>query len=201
MKSYPTWERAAADLGDKVIAGVSGAVASAKADLLTYRQTFPAWVLESTERGLAGWIHDRLWFYLISNLQDVPEVGVVDREPTRELGVGVQYVMRVKRHHEDGSVRTYPTQTALEFLIQPPQETLDGLEQWNLIAGYVWERETRSMGSAVISLRDGRRIIWEAHVDDGTVSEGGTSRPVKPYPTPPQIDPGRTDAERSGDGE
>lgn len=201
MKSYPDWEKVSGDLGDKVVIGVSTAVGNAKADLLKYRRTFPLWVAEATERGLASWIHDRLWFRLISELDEISDVSVIDREPTRQVGVGVHYMMRVKRHHKDGRVSTYPTQTALEFLVQPPQEALDGLEQRNLIAGYVWDREAREIGSALISLRDGRKVIWEAHINDGTVTEAGLARTIKPFPKPPEIDAGGSEDERSEDGE
>lgn len=64
----------------------------------------------------------------------------------------MKYRFRVKRHGEDGSVRAYPTQTVLEFMVQP---MLDDDVEIRLVAGDEWDRIARTMGRAVISLHDG----------------------------------------------
>ncbi len=65
---------------------------------------------------------------------------VHERGVTREVMVSSTYRLRIKRHHTDGLVSTYPTQTALEFLEQPSGQ-LEGMELVHLIAGYEWDHE------------------------------------------------------------
>src|SRR5215204_157668 len=98
------------DLGDKVIHGISWAVRQARYELEEYRRLHPGWVAQSTERGLANWIHDRLWAWIVVALDGLDGVTVIDHEPIRELYVGTRYRLRVKRHHLDGRVASYPTQ-------------------------------------------------------------------------------------------
>ncbi|MCW2541551.1 MAG: hypothetical protein JWN95_3276 [Frankiales bacterium] len=56
---------------------------------------------------------------------------------------------------------------------QEPAQTLDGLDEVRLIAGYRWDAELRELGPAVISLRSGPdKIVWTEILDepvDGTV--------------------------------
>lgn len=82
------------------------------------------------------------------------------------------------------------------------ERTLEGLERVHLCAGYQWDRETRSMGSAVLSLRDGQdNVIWLEEL--APPAEGSTARgtTMPPLPTPPlpSIDTGE-DAEAPEDG-
>lgn len=193
MKSYPSSGQVFEDLGDKVLEAIDGAVGRARADLTEYRTARPSWVAQHSERGLASWIHDRLWFHLAALLDPVDSVAVVDKEPTREFGVGINYRLRVKRHHDDGAVSTYPTLGAVEFMAQEPQLSIDGMESVHLIAGYYWDRDARDVGPAVISLRDGQdHIIWIEPITayGGGEALGGADRPVIPTPTRPNIDVG-----------
>lgn len=205
MNSYPTWEQVRGDVGDKVIDGLVVAVERTRADLADYRNLRPTWVAQSSERGLASWIHDRLWVHLIAEIDGLPNVSVKDKEPHREIGFGYTYRMRVKRHHEDGSVETYRTPLALEFLAQAAvQGTFDGMEDWHLIAGYYWNRELREIGDAVFSLRDGDRIIWEQRPQPPSAGEeGGTPLPALPEPPAPIVDDtaASKDRERADEGE
>ncbi len=192
MPSYPDSATVLDGLGDKVVAGLSRAVMLTAHDLRRYRETFPLWVAEASERGLANWIHDRIWSHLLVVLDSVPGVTMADREPTREITVGVTYRLRVKRHHDDGQINTYPTPTALEFFAQAPvQETFDGLEEIRLAAGYEWDADTRDMGDAVLSLRDGREnIIWKETLPPSAEPDagGGVSFPSVPGPTAPTVE-------------
>jgi hypothetical protein len=169
------------------------AVSATKTDLADYRRFRPAWVAQHSERGLAGWIHDRLWYHITVYLTDLPQVSLTDKGVLREFAVGPEtdvYRFRVKRHHLDGDVSTYPTQMALEFLAQTA-DMLDGFDELHLIAGYKWEPETRAMGEAVISLRDGRENIkWEHALDDPGSESGGAGAALPPVagPSQPVID-------------
>ncbi len=197
MKSeYLSAEWVIDDLGDKVAQGLALMVARTRADLTLYRQTFPGWVANSTDRGLLNWCHDQAWAHAVVIFDGVREVSFVDRPPTRELFVGTRYRLRVKKHDIDGAIATYLTQGALDFLEQEPA-TLDGLEEIRLIAGYGWDPELREIGAAVISLRDGHdKVIWKHELDEPTGGVTTTTTPIWPPtgPRPPRI-------ERSGDTE
>lgn len=81
--------------------------------------------------------------------------------------------MRVKKHDIDSQISTYLTQGALAFMEQEPAQTLDGLDEVRLIAGYRGDAELRELGSAVISLRSGLdEVVWTEILEepvDGTV--------------------------------
>jgi len=204
MKSeYPSAEQVIDDLGDKVAQGLAIMVARTRADLALYRQTFPRWVADSTDRGLLSWCHDRAWAHAVAIFDLVREVSFVDRPPTRELYVGIRYRLRVKKHDIDGAIATFLTQGALDFLEQEPA-TLDGLEEVRLIAGYGWDPELREIGAAVISLRDGHnKVIWMHELDEPTGGVTGTTTPILPptVPRPPRIErPGASEGEQRNDG-
>lgn len=193
MKSYPGSEDVLADLGDKVTGGLARAVAKTRMDLAEYRDEHTSWVSDSSERGLANWIHDRLWANVCAEFDGLAGIGLSDHEPTREITVGVTYRLRVKRHRLDGKVSSYATQTALEFYAQGEQETFPGLEEVRLIAGYEWDADSRSMGDAVLSLRDGEEeVIWLVTLPDASEGAGGVPaqpiRPTEPEPGLPTID-------------
>ncbi|MFI6296887.1 hypothetical protein ACIBEJ_35220 [Nonomuraea sp. NPDC050790] len=202
MKSHPESAEVLSDLGEKVTEAFARAVSRARLDLANYRENDPGWVAQSSERGLANWIHDRLWHHLISLVDGLPDIQIVDTEPMREVFAGVRYRLRAKRHADDGSISTYATAGAMDFLVQPPtQETLAGLEEIRLIVGYIWDKESREIGPSVLSLRDGKdAIVWvEELPDPGTGYGGGTVTPIPtaPEPTAPVIDVGDEAAQDS----
>jgi hypothetical protein len=135
---------------------------------------------------LANWIHDRLWTHLRSALEDLPDCVFDNDEPERHFRVGGRYHFRVKRHDEYGSVRTYPTQGAFEFMEQ--ELALDGMEEVRLIVGYVWDKEMRSIGDAVVSLRDSiDNVIWREILAEPADDAGAT--PLAPKSPPPGSPP------------
>jgi hypothetical protein len=126
-------------------------------------------------------------------LTGVAGVSFVDKEPIRDIWVGINYQLRIKRHHWDGRVSTYPTQAALDFLAQPEtQETLEGLGEVHLIAGYSWDKEMRDIAAGVLSLRDGlNKQIWLIELPlPGIPGTGVSTMPTSPTPTAPTIDTG-----------
>jgi hypothetical protein len=189
MKSYPDPHEVLSDLGDKVTGGLARAVARARKDLADYRETHSSWVSDSSERGLANWIHDRLWAHVCAEFDGHAGVGLSEREPTREITVGINYRLRVKRHRVDGKVRSYATQTALEFYAQGAQEAFPGMEEVRLIAGYDWDADARSMGDAVLSLRDGEEeVIWQVTLPEvGTGTVGAPAQPIRPTEPEPAL--------------
>ena len=187
-----------ADLGDKVVDGLAFIVAQAREDLRVYRNTFPAWAAEATERGIMNWSHDRMFAHALRIFDDLTEVAFYDREPRREITVGHRYRLRLKKHEMDGSISTYPTQGALDFLVQEP--TLDGLQQVRLIAGPRWLKDEATLGNAVISLRDGKdNLIWMHDLPD---PRGGimTTVPIIPADGPRLPEIGLHGDEATGEG-
>lgn len=185
MKSYPDVEEVLEDLGEKVKDAFLDAIAGARADLADYRSIHPEFVADASPRGLANWIHDRIWAHLSAALEDVSEARLFEKGPTREVlvdGTARTYRIRAKRHDVAGRVSTYPTQGALEFLDQPPvQQSFDGLGLAHLIVGYRWDADAREIGPAVLSLRDGvDNVIWltklEEPLSDSLLEQFGSPR-------------------------
>lgn len=188
MKSCPSADEVVDDLGSKVVDGIARAVRDAKTALATYRQVLPAYALQQSERGLANWVHDQLWFYLNLHLGDVPEVSFIDQEPHREIFVGTRYRFRVKRHSSLGRVRSYPTQTVLNFYEDGPvQRALEGLEEVCLTMGYAWDREMRDLGPAVMTLpKNTKEPEWVYEFPAPTAASGTVVTPVPPRIEPPK---------------
>ena len=175
MNSYRNSDEVCEGLGEKVLEALGSAIPRTRLDLERYRTSLPDIVATSGSRGLANWFHDRVWHHLVSDLQDLDNVVIVDKGPVREIVVDGTYRVRIKRHDRRGRVSTYPTQTALEFLSQPSEQlVLDGLAQIPLITGYQWNSTTHEIGPAVLSLRDGLdKVLWLIEVpepaDDASV--------------------------------
>ncbi len=153
---------------------------------------------------MANWIHDRLWANLTAELDGHPDITLSEGEPTRELVVGISYRLRIKRHREDGQVSSYATQTALEFFTQGAQEAFPGMEELRLTAGYEWEPDSRAVGDAVLSLRDGKdNVVWQITLPDGGIGvlPAQPLQPIIPEPPLPSIEvPETGQREASEDG-
>ncbi|MEI6623633.1 MAG: hypothetical protein WCP28_17215 [Actinomycetes bacterium] len=180
---YPTFEQISSELGDKIIAAMVAAHAQTVIDLDTYRAELIDFVSESSIRGHANWIHDRMFANLARLVDDHPDVVIQDNGTTRQIMVSQRHRIRVKRHHDDGNISVYETQTALEFCLQGPQTLFPELDEIRLMAGYMWDDATGEMGLAVLSLRDGtNNVVWvEVLPGQGeVVSLGGDATPQAP---------------------
>jgi len=199
MKRYPEPDEVIEALGDKVVAALSAAILGAKDDLAEYRQGMPHFVADHSPRGLANWIHDRIWARIVAELDGVESVSFVDSGPLRELYVNADFRLRFKRHSPTGAIRSYPTVGALDFITQEPDLlSLIGIRTLNLTAGYEWDDLARTMGEPVLSLRDGsfEDVLWMSTLP----AAGGTITPIKPVtdgPTPPVIEAPRHDSEEN----
>lgn len=185
MKSpaeYPSFDEVCSDIGDKVVSAMFAAVEQARRDLAHYRSAVPELVARHSERGLANWIHDMMWSSIAASLSDHPEVTIVDNGVLREIRCGINYRFRAKRHDEEGAVRSYPTQTFLDFHVQPA--TLDTLEDLKLDFGYQWDAELRNIGPAVMSMRQRKQLIWNSVIPDtGAAADTSTTLSGGPAPT------------------
>jgi len=110
-------------------------------------------------------------------------VALNDREPTREIGVGLEYRLRVKRHR-DRRVRSYPTPTFLDFQLQGAQLMFPGMAEVRLNVGYGWDEETRSISRPVMSLPHGADVVWYEAL--GAV-EPEVAEPLRPEVDQPQM--------------
>jgi hypothetical protein len=88
MESYPPAERVLDELGDKVIDGLARAVAQAKQDLASYRAWRPDIVADHSERGLANWLHDRVWRHVTAEFDGDPLVPPLTGPTAPSIEVG-----------------------------------------------------------------------------------------------------------------
>jgi hypothetical protein len=212
MISQPTPEAVVSELGDKVVDAIVHAVNVGKEKFALYRKQHPDWAADNAARTIADLIHDWMWADVKQQLDSLPHVNLVDKDPRREIAVQVHseerlsYLLRIKLHHLDGQTSSYQTQTVIDFEMQGVNETFPGWGEVRLEAGYEWDKNTRTMGAPVISLRNGRnKILWVHQLPDaGAPSAGATvSRPTGPgTPTLPAVEvPGRDSEEQTGTGE
>lgn len=69
----------------------------------------PRFVAEHSSRGLANWIHDRMWAHAMIELDEIEQVHLIEVGATREINVGLEFRIRLKRHARPGqSARTRP---------------------------------------------------------------------------------------------
>lgn len=170
-------------LGQKAIDALGRAVVTTRTDLQEYRAVFPRFVAEATQRGLHNWLHDRMFANALAEVDSLPDVAVIDREPIRDLYFGGQFRVRMKAHHAGDLVTAYPTAASLDFYSQGWQPTFPSMEEVRLVAGYRWDPELRQMNEAVISYRDGReKVLWAVELIQATQS--GIMH-FKPHELPP----------------
>ena len=172
------------ELGEKVLDAFAAAVDAARDDLREYRTIMPDIATQSSPRGMANWIHDRIWSHACRLLDSVDDAVCYEKGPFREVIVQGRYRIRLKRHRSPAAVATYPTQGAMDFMEQPDgQRVLEGMEQLRLILGYVWDEDSGEMGPAVLSMRHGiKNVLW---VHELSSTEGSaTPLPDRDGPTP-----------------
>lgn len=150
-------------LGDKMIEVWGSAVEMTKADLETYRSRVPELAMFHSTRGLANIIHDWHWNHLQRQVDGMDGVKIVESEsgPLRELVIGDQIRIRVKRQSSTGSVATSGTQLALDFYQQPERSLFEVPPEIKLVFGYIWDSENREIGSATVSYPLGiKKSLW-----------------------------------------
>ncbi len=168
-------------LGDKFALSLSSAVKGARGDLDWLRSERAEWFPPMTNRGLANLIWERVWARLCDGLRDVPEANIVQSGSTNEIFVGLNFVIRVKRHTDANTISTYATPTAMGFYEQE-QPALDGMAVTSLAVGYLWDPETKEIREPVVSYRDGKdNPIWIMRLDEpGDGAQAVTWTPIEP---------------------
>lgn len=197
--SDPDPDRVLADLGESFVRGCADAVADTRTDFSTYRSQHPDWSAESSERGTASWIHDRLWANLRARLVDEAAVTFVDAGPLRQIMVTRErlYVIRAKRHDQRDAICNYPTLGSTQFW---KQSEFPILEEVHLSVGYRWDPEIREIGEAIVSFRrKASAAIWTKTLLRGTGGAAITPLGSAPAPSLPGID--LSSLSRAGDGD
>jgi hypothetical protein len=199
---YPTDDEVIAELGDKFLAALVSSVRGTRDDIRDMRQWRPGWFPTMHSRCLSNLIHDRIWARLIAAIESDPATTIIDKGPTREIAVGLNLRLRVKRHLTGDRISTYPTRTAIEFWQQGSLQALPGLEEVRIAVGYRWDAEAREIEAPLLSLRDGKdNVIWAVELDEPAEGVKVTWTPIEP--TLPSIDLGEladeTEPGASGD--
>jgi hypothetical protein len=179
-----------AELGDEFLRRLAGAVAYARVDIADMRAWRPGWFPPMSVRCLANLIHDRIWAHFAAAVDGSSAVNLFESGPTREIQVGMNFRLRIKRHHDDDSISTYPTETALGFYLQE-QVCIEGLELIKLAAGYRWDAEMREILAPVISYRDGKdNPVWAVELREPDAGMGPISWAPIVTPSLPLVDVG-----------
>lgn len=190
MNSFYKPEAVVEALGEKVLGALGSAVPKTRSDLDRYRKALPEFASTSSARGLANWIHDRVWHHVVEEIQGLRNAFTIIKGPVCEVVVDEKYRIRVKRHNWVGRVSTYPTATALKFLRQPLEQlVIEGLDQVRLIAGYRWDHTRHEIGPAVLSLRDGlNNVLWVIELSESS-TDTSSARTIPPTtPVAPQLE-------------
>lgn len=150
-------------LGDKMIEAWGSAVALTRFYLERYRLEMPELAMSHSTRGLANMIHDWLWDHLLHQIYGMDGVMIVESEagPLRELVIGDQIRVRVKRQSATGSVATSQTSLALGFYQQQPEQLSLLPPEIKLVFGYSWDSAKFEIGSATVSCpRSIKKSLW-----------------------------------------
>jgi len=201
MSQYPNQQRVIDDLGDKFLVAFVKSIDIARGDLSEFEDFKPEWFVNFSKRFVANFIHERVWDSMVSQVHDHTEVTIVDKEPTRQIHFGGNYVVRFKRHADNLKIESFPTSGALAFWTNrattPP---LPGLELWTLAMGYIWQHDLREIGDAILSFRDGKdKPIWSVTLKShgGESASDITWEPIDPQL--PQLDLSEVAAEDDED--
>lgn len=158
-------------LGQPPLDAIGAAVRATRDDLHEYRTTLPRMAARHSQRGLLNWVHDQFFAHARAQFEaNVKGTRVVDREPTRDIFVGHSFRFRLKKHTADDMVSSYPTDAFLAFSLQDPPQLI---QEVRLIGGYRWDPESRDIGPAVVSARDGRSaVLWVVELAETAEDDG-----------------------------
>lgn len=197
---FPSEDSVLADLGTDFVGSFIEAVDGAREDFDALRGWKPAWFANFTNRFTVNFLHERIWDRLVRAIEGSPNIKVIDREPTREIHSGQQYLIRIKRHGQHNQIAAYPTEGSSLFWSNSTL-TLDGLESFALALGYEWDADLRAVGDAVLSFRDGKDSpIWAIRLTSDAAAPTGFSY-VPVSPARPELDLSGIAAEKDAEEE
>ncbi|MCK7661998.1 hypothetical protein [Corynebacterium antarcticum] len=150
--NFPTAEDILERLGSDFINAHIKAVDAAREDYKSLQSWQPDWLPSYAKRTIACFIHDRLWHHLCVQIAPFEQTTITDKDPTREICIGLGLRLRIKRHTFDAKISNVPTQTAMDFY-DPNMPTFDGMEEVHLALGYTWLKDQHAIGAPVLSFR------------------------------------------------
>lgn len=158
--SFPDPDQVLDELGDSFTHAFIDAVDGARDDFREFKEWHPDWAIGYSSRFIANFAHERIWDRLIRQIDGLPGITIRDDEPFREISHGTAFVTRVKRHHAGEKISAYPTSGSLAHWSNRAV-TIPTLDQLSLAIGYYWDADTRSIGDAVLSLRESfAKPVW-----------------------------------------
>ncbi|MCL3777535.1 MULTISPECIES: hypothetical protein [unclassified Actinomyces] len=156
---FPTAEEVTDDLAD-VTPLFGAAYSEMTKEYARLRREEAGLITRLSKRTVAGILHNLLWSSFSARVAALPRVMAIDEEPVHQVGIGLRYRVRIKRHRPDERIAFYPTRAAMEFWASA-QGTFSGLRGCSLAFGYVWDPDLRAPVDAAISLQDGRDgAVW-----------------------------------------
>ncbi|WP_300345520.1 hypothetical protein [Nesterenkonia sp.] len=180
-RDFPQAEAVLDDLGPEFVQSFITAVDGARDDYEQMRESYRDWFVRFASRTTANIIHERIWARFVDGLQGQDEIVIVDEDPTREIHKGLNYQLRIKRHHPGDKISTFATDGAKGFWAND-NLALDGFESHSLAVGYLWDADLRAVGEAVLSYRSSLDSpIWGIQLkrDVGNVA-GFSWEPMQP---------------------
>lgn len=153
-------ESIAEQLGQGVLSAIVGSRDDSAAEYAEWRLRTPGEVATASASGLAHRINDRFVAHMQRRLDGVAGVEFRETRRGREFIVHDRFVVQCKRHDAQDRIKAFATRSAIERW--GGATTLEGLSTINLAAGYRWDKETREIGSPVLSFRRGLRFkpLW-----------------------------------------
>ncbi|MCI6584235.1 MAG: hypothetical protein SPK50_04240 [Mobiluncus porci] len=187
-KKIPTQEEVREKLGEEFISRFVESVEGATADFKAFKKWHPDWAVSFSSRFIANFLHERIWARLKENASNLDSFEFVDKEPIREVHLGTELIMRIKRHDSNDRISSYPTRGAQEFW-NIDFFTIPGLESFSLALGYHWDKDLREPQDALLTLyRKLNEPIWSVKLSrDSANIETITWEPIT-NPSLPEID-------------
>lgn len=152
-RDFPQADEVLNDLGPEFVQCFITAVDGARDDYEHMREAYRDWFARFASRTAANIIHERVWARFMDGLQGQEEISILDEDPKREIHKGLNYRLRIKRHHVGDKISTYPTDGAKGFWSND-ELVLNGFESHSLAVGYLWDADLRAVGEAVLSYRN-----------------------------------------------
>ncbi|MGO2819403.1 MAG: hypothetical protein ACTIA5_01290 [Brachybacterium tyrofermentans] len=158
---FPSYDEVARDLGDNFLMSVVEAVDGARDDYVDFKLERSDWFATFTQRFVANFIHERIWARLVPAIDGDDAIVIEDREPVRQIRVGHQYTIRLKRHHEGDRISAFATPSNEQFWMNELAVALEGLEAHTLAVGYRWDADLHEIREPVLSFRESKeKPVW-----------------------------------------
>ncbi|MCL0120660.1 hypothetical protein [Corynebacterium pygosceleis] len=185
---FPTSKKILDRLGPEFVNAYIKAVDAAREDYKSLQTWQPDWLPSYAKRTIACFIHDRIWYHLCSQIAESEQTTITDKDPTREIRIGLGLRLRIKRHTYDDKISNVPTQTVIDYF-ENAMPTFDGMEEVCLALGYYWIKDQHAIGEPALSFHNRfNEPVWSVKLKtDEEASVGYVSWPGE-VPELPDMD-------------